>query len=93
MLPSKFPDVVIEDPGLRVWHKLDDTFFTPRVVVLSRIVMLEMKHDVKARVSIGVLTNLVNLALAEETYQGAPWLPISYSYGSPNTKVPPWLPI
>jgi insulysin len=70
VLPTKFVDVVVEEPGLRVWHKLDDTFFTPRGIVFARVVMNEMKHDVKSRVSADLLIRLVNLALAEETYQG-----------------------
>jgi insulysin len=32
-LPETFPAVVLNSPVLRVWHKLDDTFFTPRVIV------------------------------------------------------------
>ncbi|GAX76258.1 hypothetical protein CEUSTIGMA_g3702.t1 [Chlamydomonas eustigma] len=62
------PTLVLEEPGLRVWHKLDSTFKTPRTFTAFRLSSPAWLKDARSTAAAKLFLKLMEDALNEDAY-------------------------
>ena len=71
--PTGFPTppaLLIDGPGLRIWHKLDSTFRQPRAAAYFRLASPTLYATPRAAAAAHLLSKLLENALCETAYLG-----------------------
>ena len=62
------PEILIDEPGLRLWHKLDAKFLTPRANVFCAITTTSAYDSARSAVLSSLAMKLIEDALNETSY-------------------------
>ena len=68
VLKKQFPDLVFENENLKVWHKVDDTFKTPRAVVAVAITTTTTYVGAREYALASLVVRLLHDSIQEELY-------------------------